>query len=179
MRARTTKPESLDEVMRQVLAARGVTATQETPADPRGGSAGTFADAIAAPEGADRYHIAVPPDMERDGELEAKARQWFHRAGLPQGAVSGIVQEFCRQLCAPDPSAEEAGRQQRAQAELSEEWGPDYARKIAAARALVAKSGGAEELAEILGSTGLGDNPWLIRTLASLAELGPTDGGGQ
>ena len=174
MNTKADRPDSLDDMMRQVLAARGVATAADQPADPSDG----LAAAVAAPDTAARYHIAVPPDLQRDAELEAKARQWFHRAGLPQGAVSGIVQEYCRQLCA-DRSAEDSNRQQRALAELAQEWGPDYPRKIAAARALVARCDGAEELAEILGSTGLGDNPWLIRTLATLAELGPMAGGGQ
>jgi hypothetical protein len=164
-----TKPESLDDMMQQVLAVRGVTPVQGMSVDPRVVAPDPIARAFAAPVSAERYQIAVPPDMMRDAELEAKARQWFHRAGLPQGAVSGIIQEYCRQLCANDQSMD-AGGAQRIQAELAQEWGPDYQRKVEAARALVAKSGGAAELAEILGSSGLGDNPWLIRTLATLAE---------
>lgn len=166
-----TKPNSLDDVMRQVVAARGMDAPQVPAAANRAGSADAFADAFTAPEAADRYHIAVPPDMDRDAELEAKARQWFHRAGLPQSVVSGIVQEYCRHLCG-DGAPPETGAQ-LAQAQLAQEWGPDYQRKIAAAQALLAKSGGADELSEILGSSGLGDNPWLIRTLVALAELDP------
>lgn len=171
-----TKAESLEDVMRQVLASRGMPTPQDAAVDPRTASGDTFADAFAAPDAADRYHIAVPPDMERDAALEAKARQWFHRAGLPQSAVSGIVQEYCRHLCAGEQAV---GPQATAQAMLAQEWGPDYQRKVAAAQALIAKSGGAAELAEILGSSGLGDNPWLIRTLAALAELDPQIGGGK
>ena len=44
---------------------------------------------------------------------------------------------------------------------------------------LIAACGGAEELAEILGGTGLGDDAWLIRTLAAIAELDPKHGGGR
>ena len=175
MNMKMNEPESLDDMMRQALAARGVTVPEDEPL----AATDTFADAFAAPDGAERYHIAVPPGMARDSALEAKARGWFHRAGLPQGAVNGIVQEYCRQLCAEGAPADFASRQQRAQATLTEEWGPDYPRKIAAARALIAKSGGAEELADIFDSTGLGDNPWLIRTLAALAEASPAAGGGK
>ena len=176
MVTKMNKPESLDDVMRQVLAARGMTAPQEAPTDPRAMSAEPFADAFAAPETADRYQIAVPPGMARDADLEAKARQWFHRAGLPQSAVSGIIQEYCRHLCAED---QPTGGQQNAQATLAQEWGADYPRKVAAAQKLIAKSGGAEELAELLGASGFGDNPWLIRTLSALAELDPRTGGGK
>lgn len=176
MIAKMTKPESLDDVMRQVLMSHGMPTPQDAPADPRALPADSFADAFAAPAAADRYHIAVPSDMDHDTALEAKARQWFHRAGLPQSAVSGIVQEYCRHLCADGQPADQP---QNIQATLAQEWGPDYQRKVAAAQALIAKSGGAAELAEILGSTGLGNNPWLIRTLAALAELDPQIGGGK
>jgi hypothetical protein len=176
MSVKMTKPNSLDDAMRQALTARGMTAPQEAFADPRPASTEPFVDAFTAPEAADRYQIAVPPDMMRDADLEAKARQWFHRAGLPQSAVSGIIQEYCRHLCADD---QPAGGQQNAQAALAQEWGADYPRKVAAAQNLIAKSGGAEELAELLGASGLGDNPWLIRTLAALAELDPRIGGGK
>jgi hypothetical protein len=168
-----TKPNSLDAVMRQVLAARGAPVAPSAPAE----TTDEFSGALAAPAGAEAYQIAVPPHLARDATLEAKARQWFHRAGLPQGAVSGIVQEYCRQLCCDPAKREDGSQQQRTQAELAQEWGADYPRKLTAAQSLIETCGGAEELAEILGGTGLGDNAWLIRTLAAIAELDPKQGG--
>jgi hypothetical protein len=174
-----TKENSLDAVMRQVLAAQGIPAMApmagETADDPAAGYAG----ALAAPAGPEDYLITVPPVLARDAVLEAKARQWFHRAGLPQGAVSGIVQAYCRQLCCDPATLADGSQQQRTQARLAQEWGADYPRKLAAAQALIETCGGAEELAEILGGTGLGDNAWLIQTLAAIAELNPKQGGGR
>lgn len=172
-----TKPDSLDALMREVLAARGIAAAPEIAAMPENAERDELGGALSAPTAAEAYQIAVPPHMTRDGTLEAKARQWFHRAGLPQGVVSGIVQAYCRQLCAEDASPDMGGR--ATQANLAQEWGPDYPRKIAAAQALVEKCGGAEELTEILGATGLGDDAWLIRTLAALGEIEPNAGGKQ
>lgn len=163
-----TTAKDLETAMQEALAARGLRpaagAQQVSPADSRG--------ALAAPAAPEHYQIAVPPEFERDAALEGKARQWFHRAGLPQGAVNGIVDAYCRQLCG-DPAAAEAPQ---AEAELMREWGADYPRKIAAAQSLIAKCGGAEELAEIFGSTGLGNDAWLIRTLAAIAEMDPQTG---
>lgn len=165
-----TQHKSLYAVMREVLAARGMRPESTQPQTARDDLAG----ALAAPADPDQYQIAMPPDFERDDTLEAKARQWFHRAGLPQGAVNGIVQAYCRQLCQDGaPSADGASR---TQAELAQEWGDDYPRKIAAAQALIEKCGGAEELAELLGGTGLGNDAWLIRTLAAIAEMDPKAG---
>jgi hypothetical protein len=159
--------------MREALAARGMNIPSKQPPKQHG----DLADAMRAPTDPQGYQIAVPPDFERDDALEGKARQWFHRAGLPQGAVNGIVQAYCRQLCDAAPSgADPAGR---AQAELAQEWGEDYPRKIAAAQSLIEKCGGAEELAELLRGTGLGNDAWLIRTLAAIAEMDPQAGGAQ
>ncbi|MBK8159437.1 MAG: hypothetical protein IPK59_11960 [Rhodospirillaceae bacterium] len=170
-----TKPTSLDAAMRQVLAARGSPVAPQGMgrADPVDGLEG----ALASPAGPEAYQIAVPPDFARDAALEAKARQWFHRAGLPQGAVSGIVQAYCRQLCCDPATLADGSQQRRTRAELAQEWGADYPRKVAAAQSLIEACGGAEELAEILGGTGLGDDAWLIRTLAAIAELDPKHGG--
>lgn len=161
--------ESLEAVMRAALAERGRSfpvagpdggdgAAAPTPADP-------LAEVFAPPVGPDQYQIRVPRDVTRDQELETRARQWFHRAGLPQGIVNGIVQEYCRCLAAP-PSA--AGDQ--VMAELAREWGPDCQRKIALARDVIARCGGDGEVEGLLADSGLGDNPWLIRTLVALAE---------
>nr|WP_298688982.1 hypothetical protein [uncultured Dongia sp.] len=178
-----TKPDSLDALMREVLAARGIAAVPESTAMPGNGAMpgdvgrDNFGGALSAPEAAEAYQIAVPPHMTRDAAIEAKARQWFHRAGLPQGVVSGIVQAYCRQLCAEEASPDMRGS--KVQADLAQEWGPDYPRKVAAAQALIEKCGGAQELTEILNATGLGDDAWLIRSLAALGEIDPNAGGQQ
>ncbi|WP_374314588.1 hypothetical protein [Dongia sp.] len=168
-----SRHDSLDAAMREALAARGMNIPSNQPTKRQG----DLADAMRAPMDPQGYQIAVPPDFERDDALEGKARQWFHRAGLPQGAVNGIVQAYCRQLCDAAPSgADPAGL---AQAELAQEWGEGYPRKIAAAQSLIEKCGGAEELAELLRGTGLGNDAWLIRTLAAIAEMDPQAGGAQ
>jgi hypothetical protein len=167
--------KTLEAAMQEALAAHGLqpgSATQPTATGPD-----DLRNALAAPGAPENYQIAVPPNFERDAALEAKARQWFHRAGLPQGAVNGIVDAYCRQLC--NSSTGDDGALAQAQAELKREWGTDYPRKLAAAQSLIAKCGGAEELAEIFGSTGLGNDAWLIRTLAAIAEMDPRSGASQ
>lgn len=161
--------DSLEEIMRAALAARGQVpdSAADMPAadDP-------FAAAFAAPGGADRYAIHLPRGMSRDAELEAEARQWFHEAGLPQGIVNGIVREYCRCLGQAPAADDEAG----ARAELAREWGPDYARRIDQARGIIARCRDAARIADLLAETGLGNNPWLIRSLAALADM-PHPGG--
>lgn len=163
--------DTLEAAMQEALAARGVHPGDAATALPVAGG-DDLRGALSAPGSPDHYQIAVPSDFERDAALEAKARQWFHRAGLPQGAVNGIVDAYCRQIC-NDPAQNAAPQ---AQAELMRDWGSNYPRKLAAAQALITKCGGAEELAEILGNTGLGNDAWLIRTLAAIAEMDPQIG---
>jgi hypothetical protein len=139
-----------------------------------------LADAFAVPTDPAAYHITVPAEFERDAELEAKARRWFHQAGLPQSVVNGIVQAYCRALCLPLPDESvpnmAAGMSPSA-GMLESEWGPDFPRKVAAAQEILAKAGDSTEIAALLAETGLGDDPWLIRTLATLAELQAARGG--
>jgi hypothetical protein len=165
--------KTLEAAMQEALAARGQSASPKFAA-PMAGPTGDadLRNAISAPADPTHYQIPVPAGFERDVALEAKARGWFHRAGLPQGAVNGIVDAYCRQLCS-DPAGDIAPQ---ARSELMRDWGPDYLRKIAAAQSLIAKCGGAEELAEIFGATGLGNDTWLIRTLAAIAEMDPNEG---
>ena len=160
--------KTLEAAMQEALAARGLQPPAAAPATSPADN-DDMHGALSAPGAPEQYRIAVPSAFERDAGLETKARQWFHRAGLPQGAVNGIVDAYCRQLCnesAPgDPGSVEAA--------LRQDWGADYPRKIEAAQSLIARCGGAEELAEILSRTGLGNDAWLIRTLAAIAEMHP------
>lgn len=162
MKPGMTEPDALHEIMRAALAEQGQTLPQVAD------SADPLAEAFAPPEGADQYVIDVPRGIERDGDFEAKARQWFHEAGLPQGLVRGIVQEYCRCLSAPP---EKMADEQGVLAELGRDWGADCAAKVALARAVIARCGDAAEIEEILSTSGLGNNAWLIRSLAAFAEL--------
>ena len=168
------KANSLEAAMREALATQGM---QQQPPAQQAAAPHDLGGVLRAPADPQGYLIPVPAPLERDGELEAKARQWFHAAGLPQGAVSGIVQAYCRHLCGESQDVEVRARS--TEAELAREWGADYPRKIAAAQALIEKCGGAEEIGELLSGTGLGNDAWLIRTLAAIAEMEPAEGAGR
>ncbi|WP_374382930.1 hypothetical protein [Dongia sp.] len=165
--------KDLEAAMRAALQARGL-AAPEAPQSSTPMTQAEWGGALSAPPDPASYQINVPKGFDRDDALEAKARQWFHRAGLPQGAVSGIVDAYCRSLCGEEGGADAGSR---TEAELRQEWGPDYPRKIAAVQALIDKCGGAEEMGHLLSGTGLGNDAWLIRTLAAIAEMQPQTGG--
>lgn len=168
-----TTPQTLEAAMQEALTARGITLNAAEPADVAD-DFGTpdFASAFVPPTSPEHYQITLPADFQRDAVLEAKARQWFHRASLPQGAVNGIVDAYCRQLCGSSVFADDS----QTLAELKRDWGDAYPQKIAAAQALIARCGDAEEVAVLMGRTGLGNDPWLIRTLAALGEIDPQTG---
>lgn len=159
--------DPLEEAMRAALAGRGhAVSAAPSETDP-------LAAAFTSPRDPDKYLIQVPRGIERDGGFEAKARRWFHEAGLPQNLVSGIVQEYCRCLSQPDMSRT-ASDENRVMAELTRDWGSECARKIDLARAVIARCGDPAAVEEVLAETGFGNNPWLIRSLAAFAEL-PTE----
>lgn len=152
--------DSLEEAMRAALATANHPVPAVEPEDP-------LAAAFQAPESADQYQLTVPKHLIRDPALEAQARQWFHEACLPQGLVNGILREYCRCLeTAPAVDAEA-----RANAELAREWGPDCARQIELARGIIGRCRDVEGVSDLLAESGLGNNPWLIRSLAALADL--------
>jgi hypothetical protein len=154
--------DPLEEVMRAALAERGQALPTGLPPaeDP-------LAAAFSVPEGPDRYAIEVPRGIDRDAAFETRARGWFHEAGLPQNLVNGIVREYCRCLAQPDAGRDEG----RAMTELARDWGSDCARKIELARAVIGRCGDAPAIEAVLAESGLGNNPWLIRSLAAFAEL--------
>lgn len=167
-------PRSLAEAMRQGMEERCA------PVDPAAGLAvdtpegaepdGTGPFDLAPPADPADYVLALPRGVERDAELEAAARRWFHAAGLPQSLAAAITREYCRHVCAP-PDATAGQRQHAAtMAELRRDWGPDFDRKLARAQDVVASCQGGDALTAALIESGLGDNAWLLRMLAALGE---------
>lgn len=164
MAMRFQKPaadHSLEQAMRAALVENG-RALPPVAAGPD-----PLAAAFQAPASADQYSFALPRGLDRDTALETQARQWFYEAGLPQGLVNGIVREYCRCLETVPPADAEA----RARAELAREWGEACDSKIALARQVIARCKDAAAIDDLLADSGLGNNPWLIRSLAAFGDL--------
>jgi hypothetical protein len=180
MRPDPTQPhpatDPLEAAMREALLARGHDLAPSHAPETHGGAAGpldaAMGAAVAPPPRAEDYVIRLPRAIAPDPELEAAARSWFHAAGLPQNLVNGIVAAYCRCLAAPPGAAEGTpGRPaEMARAELAREWGEACDSRIALARSVIARCAGQPQIAAILAESGLGDDPWLIRSLAALAE---------
>ena len=168
---RSQPPRSLEEAMRQAMEEKGF------PQSNGGNQSDKFEPAAAEklgltpPASPGDYVITLPRGVERDPDLEAVARQWFHAAGLPQGVAAGIAREYCRHVCEPSDSAQAQRSRDRSMAELRREWGPDFDRKLGLAHGVIDACRGGDALEEVLADSGLADNVWLLRTLAALAEM--------
>jgi hypothetical protein len=115
------------------------------------------------------YVMAAPKGVSWDPTLEKAARAWFFNAGLPQSVATGIVQQYCRRVCGGD-GVSGATRGPEEIARLRSEWGPDWDRNVGLARAVVQSSSGGQQLLDILDGSGLGNDAWLIRTLAAVGQ---------
>lgn len=176
--SRSQPPRSLDEAMRQAMEEKGMPQVDE--GDPSDAFEPNSAAALgmAPPASPGDYVISLPRGVERDPDLEAAARQWFHAAGLPQGVAAGIAGEYCRRICEPEGPTKSQGRRDRAMAELRRDWGQDFDRKLALAHGVIDACRGGDALEEALAESGLADNVWLLRTLAALGEMHQSKNGG-
>lgn len=125
---------------------------------------------FAAPAGPEDYRFdAVPTALKHDAELEAKARDWFHRAGAPAWLARNIVAEWNRR--AADPPSDVAIESDAVATEhaLRAAWGDGYDGRIAAVREVLSALDDPGLIA-LLDRSGLTNSEYLIRQLAALAE---------
>ena len=145
------------------------TAEGETPGGDDEGAAGS-------PESPDDYDLPRPNLGEAatfDEDLAAAARGWFHDAGLSQAEARAVWDRFhARSLKAGETTPEaRAAARESAEKVLRREWGAAFEKKVGQAEALVRSVGG-ERLVALLNETGAGNDPALVRLVASLAERG-------
>ena len=97
------------------------------------------------------------------------ARDWMFKAELPAGWAGEIARDYQRRAAKP-PSADEIGQEREAVlGRLRQDWGDATDQKLAQIRDLVLRAGD-DRLAESLDRSGLGNNEWLVRQLAILAD---------
>ena len=174
-----SRPRSLEEAMRQAMEEKGMPPAEDRDMldtfDPQAAAA----MGLTPPASPSDYVITLPRGVERDPDLEAAARQWFHAAGLPQGVATGIAREYCRHICEPRDEAQAQRRHDLAMAELRREWGPDFDRKLSLAHGVIDACRGGDALEGALAESGLTDNVWLLRTLSALGEMRDVKTGGR
>lgn len=111
----------------------------------------------------------APYGLPYDGELDRKARGWFHQSGVPQWLARNIVSEWNRAI-ERRPDAERIEHDAAAaERSLRQSWGDRYDAKVAAAQSLV-RSLKDDEAMSLLDGSGLANNEYLIRQLVALTE---------
>lgn len=130
----------------------------------------------AAPPSAAAYDmtqgVPVPPGAEYSHEFEAHNRAAFFAAGVPQSIGNHIAKLWNDVLARgefPNDAQLEMGKRQALQA-LTKQWGADTQANLARAKSVVqVMEKHQPEIWNLLVQSGLGNDPWLISTLANLA----------
>ncbi|MFO0996430.1 MAG: hypothetical protein U1F33_07060 [Alphaproteobacteria bacterium] len=136
-------------------------------------------EALARPRSSEEYTIEIeslPREYAGDDDRAtaaglARVREWFHAAGMSAAEARNVMARFAEVGCDPkrnDPAVDSA-RAAKCAATLRTLWGAAYEAELAAAARAVHRLGGAQ-LARVLEVTRLGNDPWVIRTLADTSK---------
>jgi hypothetical protein len=136
-------------------------------------------EALAPPVSSEDYPIEIGTlpreyagtDDQATAAGLARVREWFHAAGMSQGEARNVIARFAEIGCDPrrNDSATDSAREAKCVESLRALWGPTYERELAAARRAVTRLGGAQ-LARVLEITRLGNDPWVVRSLADASK---------
>ena len=141
----------------------------------------------AAPTGYALRRPDLPDGIAWDEGFEQAALPIAHGLGLTPQQLQGLMDFYASHQAEAFATAGRARQHQQDQAAtaLKDEWGPDYAVKLAQA-ARAARYFGGEDLLTLLNESGLGNNPQLIRAFEKAGALlgedtlkGGNDGSGQ
>lgn len=141
----------------------------------------------AAPAGYALRRPDLPDGIAWDEGFEQAALPIAHGLGLTPQQLQGLMDFYASHQAEAFATAGRARQHQQDQAAtaLKDEWGPDYAVKLAQA-ARAARYFGGEDLLTLLNESGLGNNPQLIRAFEKAGALlgedtlkGGNDGSGQ
>lgn len=128
---------------------------------------------FAPPQSLTAYQFATgpaPEGAEHNLEFEQANRAALFEAGIPTSIGSQMATLWDRAMATdlPSPAQIEQGRQE-GMAALSKAWGQDFDRNLALARSVVAQMQAKQPaIMGMLEESGLGNNVWLIQTLANI-----------
>lgn len=146
----------------------------------------SFYDKLGRPEKGSDYKLQAPKDMPDgvsvpDTTIDAVSNL-FHKYGLTPGQAQGIFNDYNTIALAQMAAGTKAQELSVAEdiTSLKKDWGAAWDAKIdTAGRAM--KAFGSDDFRKWLDSTGLGDNPNMLRIFSSIGEKlmeTSTDGGG-
>lgn len=134
-----------------------------------------FYKTLGRPEKPDGYKLAdtirFPEGMVIDDAKKLKAFERFHKSGLLPNQVNDIMGYYAEVLTEMGTAEETARQQAHANgiAELKKEHGDKFDGVVAMANALIA-SNGDDAFTEFLKTSGLGNDPRMVRFLHKMAQ---------
>jgi len=127
--------------------------------------------AFRGPETIAGYNFgAPPPGVEQSMEQEVAMRTLFQQEGIPVSIGNEIGRMFNAAIAHPPSEIDRKVQHQICGLQLERVWGADTAKNVAIAQAEVARMAQANPgILRMLEQSGLGDSPYLARTLFNLA----------
>ncbi len=122
------------------------------------------------PESPDKYEFNVP--KEANGELVDWFKKTAHDAGLSQSAAAKLLESYQAMESAKMKELEsvKAVQQHEQLNQLKKEFGPAFQERAELAHRAVREFGG-QELIDMIESSGMGNNPTLVKAFAKIGAL--------
>jgi hypothetical protein len=127
---------------------------------------------FAGPDSPQSYQFdPPPPGLVSDLNQEREIRQFFHAEGVPVSIAKEVNRLYGEGLLNPPNEQQLEQSRQSCMATLTKVWGSDRDKNIAVAQREVTRMAQTKpEIREMLDVTGLGNNPWLLQTLVTMAK---------
>lgn len=145
---------------------------------------GEFYNKLGRPEQADGYEVPTEnmPQVDLDKDLLGGFFEEAHRVGLNKQQAAALVRWQAQQTESymSDAVQQQESGLEEAQAKMRKEFGAAYDQKMEMATTALKQFGG-EELVNLLNSTGLGNEPAVIKAFANVGKAIANDeiiGGG-
>ena len=137
---------------------------------------------LGRPEDPDKYEIELPEGLSEEvaaqfnDEALSSFKQEAHKLGLNSVQVKSLVAWQANNVVAQQSQFSEIQNQSIEDGEraLKEEWGRAYDQNVEAAKKAFNEYGG-DDLAEIMVSSGLGNNPVMLKAFANIAKTTMAD----
>ena len=133
------------------------------------------ASAYTAPDKPEAYKLDPVVNLHAEAkvtpEFETGFRKMMHEIGVPNKQANSIYQNYLNQVSNGLTQRDEAIKvnMEKAQTELTQEWGQKYDEKITMAKRVIEKFGGKSAIEEF-NNQGFGRNPKMIKLMAKIGE---------
>jgi hypothetical protein len=133
------------------------------------------------PDKPEEYEVSKPPNMPEGMNLDENLIKWFlptaHAAGLSKAQVAGLMEKW------NERAFSQAHEQQKSMAQeitkLKEEWGPNFNGRVELGlRGIerLLKPEEASKFKELMDTTGLGNNPLMLKYAHLVGKMLKEDG---